>query len=121
MLGYSTCLDGSKVDAGAGIAVDSSGNADVTGWTYSTDLPTVNPFERVYVGPAWESDLSYARCLSGRRASSIWMRLAVTGAYAQQKCSNSAAARRVMLRRAGAAFEQDSGGPILRTGRLIGG
>jgi hypothetical protein len=37
---YSTYLGGSNADVGAGIAVDASGNAYVTGGTYSTDFPT---------------------------------------------------------------------------------
>jgi hypothetical protein len=39
---YSTYLGGNGVDVGYGIAVDGSGNAYVTGDTYSSDFPTVN-------------------------------------------------------------------------------
>jgi hypothetical protein len=40
VLAYSTYLGGSNEDAGAGIAVDASGNAYVVGFTYSSDFPT---------------------------------------------------------------------------------
>jgi hypothetical protein len=45
-LAYSTYLGGSGGEQGRGIAVDSSGNAYVTGLTDSANFPTANAFQR---------------------------------------------------------------------------
>jgi hypothetical protein len=47
---YSTYLGGSGVDGGGGIAVDSAGNAYISGTTSSIDFPTVNPLQPAYGG-----------------------------------------------------------------------
>ena len=46
VLSYSTYLGGGTGgDYGVGIAVDGSGNAYVTGYTYSSNFPTLNPYQ----------------------------------------------------------------------------
>jgi Beta-propeller repeat len=47
---YSTYLGGSGTEVGNAIAVDSSGSAYVTGYTYSTDLPVVSPLQATIGG-----------------------------------------------------------------------
>jgi Beta-propeller repeat len=47
---YSTYLGGSDDDFGVAIAADSSGNAYATGYTYSINFPTVNPFQASLAG-----------------------------------------------------------------------
>lgn len=42
---YSTYLGGTGGDYATGIAIDSSGNAYLTGYTYSTDFPVLNGFQ----------------------------------------------------------------------------
>jgi hypothetical protein len=49
---YATYLGGEESDSGHGIAVDSSGDAYVTGVTYSTNFPTANPYQATNKTPA---------------------------------------------------------------------
>ena len=71
---YATYLGGSDYDAGYGIAVDSAGNAYVTGITYSSNFPTANPLQPTLNGSndafvaklnATGSALVYATYLGG--------------------------------------------------------
>jgi hypothetical protein len=52
---YSTYLGGSVDDWGYAIAVDTSGNAYVTGHTSSTNFPTMNPSQPTYGGGAYDA------------------------------------------------------------------
>ena len=47
---YSTYLGGSAYEEGNGIAIDSQGNAYITGTTQSLDFPTQNPIQGTYKG-----------------------------------------------------------------------
>jgi hypothetical protein len=47
---YSTYLGGSNFDSGSGIAVDSFGNAYVTGFTHSMNFPTANALQATLAG-----------------------------------------------------------------------
>ncbi len=51
---YSTYLGGGSDDCGCGIAVDGSGNAYVTGYTGSSNFPTLNPYQATYQG-GWDA------------------------------------------------------------------
>jgi hypothetical protein len=47
---YSTYLGGTQADVGQAIKVDSSGNAVVTGYTFSSDFPIENPYQGATAG-----------------------------------------------------------------------
>ena len=71
---YSTYLGGSDYDYGLAIAVDKAGNVYVTGHTWSSNFPTVNPFQAANAGYAdafvaklnpWGSAFVYSTYLGG--------------------------------------------------------
>ena len=53
---YSTYLGGGDDDYGHGIAVDGSGNAYVTGYTASSNFPTLNPYQTTFQGGLVSAD-----------------------------------------------------------------
>ncbi|MCX6831735.1 MAG: SBBP repeat-containing protein, partial [candidate division Zixibacteria bacterium] len=61
---YSTYLGGGDGDAGYGIAVDGGGYAYVTGWTGSSNFPTLNPYQPTYQGGVDDGD-AFVTKLSG--------------------------------------------------------
>jgi hypothetical protein len=73
---YSTYLGGENDDHSQGIAVDGSGNAYVTGYTESTDFPTINQYQTDPGDNAWDAfvtrlnasgnGLSYSTYLGGK-------------------------------------------------------
>ena len=77
---YSTYLGGSAEDQGNGIAVDSSGSAYVTGFTASSNFPTVSPFQATNKAKVWTafvakmdpagSALAYSTYLGGSTSDS---------------------------------------------------
>jgi hypothetical protein len=78
-LDYSTYLGGSSDDGGMAIAVDGIGCAYVAGATWSTDFPTVDPFQTYQVSQtgfvtklsASGSSLEYSTYLGGNDAENI--------------------------------------------------
>jgi hypothetical protein len=52
---YSTYLGGSGFDRGLGVAVDAAGNAYVTGFTGSTNFPTVSAFQPAFGGGSFDA------------------------------------------------------------------
>ena len=61
VLSYATYLGGSNGESGAGIAVDTTGAAYVTGFTSSPDFPTVHPLQPALGGSSGNSDAFVAK------------------------------------------------------------
>ena len=72
---YSTYLGGGDYDFGTGIAVDGSGNAYATGYTGSSNFPTLNPYQTgggVFVTKfSGHGTMTYSTCLNGGSGQGI--------------------------------------------------
>ncbi len=87
---YSTYLGGNGDDEGFGIAVDSAGNAYVTGQANSTNFPTANALFPTFVGPSLDafvakinpagSALVYSTFLGGSTGDQIGKGIAIDSA-----------------------------------------
>lgn len=63
-LGGSGCISAYHGDVGAGIAVDDSGNAYVTGYTCSSNFPTVNAYQSTDFGAATDANNAFVAKLN---------------------------------------------------------
>jgi len=84
VLSYATYLGGSDVDQGTGIAVDGSGYVYVTGDTFSSNFPTVNPEQGTFAGGTQYGDafitkltpdgssIVYSTYLGGSADEDVW-------------------------------------------------
>jgi len=84
VLSYATYLGGSDVDQGTGIAVDGSGYVYVTGDTFSSNFPTVNPEQGMFAGGTQYGDafitkltpdgssIVYSTYLGGSADEDVW-------------------------------------------------
>lgn len=67
ILSYSTYLGGNEPDSGYGIAVESTGDAYITGNTFSFNFPTKNSYQagiNAVPGPSWYSDVFVSKLSS---------------------------------------------------------
>ncbi|MFX0204652.1 MAG: SBBP repeat-containing protein, partial [Candidatus Hodarchaeota archaeon] len=83
---YSTYLGGSDWEEGYDLTIDSAGNCYITGWTESTDFPTVNAFNDTYGGwadvfvtklNATGTELVYSTYLGGQYEDKNWGGIAI--------------------------------------------
>lgn len=71
---YSTYLGGNDHDLGGGIAVDSAGNAYITGFATSTDFPTVHPLQSELGGGTFDAFVAKIGDPNAKAAAPISMK-----------------------------------------------
>src|SRR5258708_38024873 len=70
---YSTYLGGSGNDGATGIAVDSGGNAYITGVTSSTNFPTTNPVQAAHGGGMFDAFVAKLNPLGSKLVYSTYL------------------------------------------------
>ncbi|MGA9498141.1 MAG: SBBP repeat-containing protein [Terriglobales bacterium] len=94
---YSTYLGGSISQGGLGIAIDSSGDAYITGGTFSTDFPTVNPFQATCHGCAAGYGDAFALKISSSGGGAALTLSPATLKFANQAINTTSAPKKVTL------------------------
>jgi len=98
---YSTYLGGSFEDRGLGVAVDSSNSVYVTGFTSSSDFPTVNPIQATLLGPAGLSMGVFVSKLNAAGSALVYSTYLGGGNYVN---GNSDVGTRIAVDSIGAAY-----------------
>jgi hypothetical protein len=95
---YITYLGGDYLDVATGIAVDTAGNAYVTGFTGSANFPTLNALQPTYAG-VWDAFVTKLNASGSALVYSTYL-----GGTGQENYINAGIPGRIAVDRAGSAY-----------------